>query len=295
MIDVLILGASGLVGSTFYRLLSPSKKVAGTYFSQPKPGLIFLDVTDADSVKRAFESWRPGVVIHAACNAHVDGCEEDQAKAHRVNVVGTENVARACQAEKVKLVFFSSDYIFDGQAGPYLEEDEPHPINYYGHAKLEGERVIAGKLESFLILRTHGVFGWEEPAKNFVLRLIANSRQGKIARVPADQLGTPTAADNLADMAWRLISADRSGVYHLAGRDLLDRYSFSLLIAEVFGLDKNLIVAEKTEALGQIAPRPLRAGLRVDKIRAELGDLVWSAREGLENLKAELENRHWQP
>ena len=295
MIDVLILGASGLVGSTFHRLVSPTKKVVGTYFSRPKQGLSFLDITDADSLRRALASWRPRVVIHAACNTHVDGCERDQEEAHRVNVVGTENIARACQAGGAKLVFFSTDYIFDGRAGPYSEEDEPQPINYYGLTKLEGERAITSKLESFLVLRTHGVFGWEEPASNFVLRLIGNSGEGKVARVPSDQFGTPTAAVNLADMAWRLIVGDKSGIYNLAGSDFLDRYSFSLMIAEVFGLDKSLIVAEKTRALGQAAPRPLRAGLRVDKIRTELGDTVWSARQGLERLKAELKARHWQP
>lgn len=291
MLNFFITGASGLVGGALYKTLAEKCPglCQGSYRTRARPGLLFLDIEDREAAGEAFQRLKPEVVIHCACNAYVDYCQEHQEEAYRANVLGTENVTLACARVGARLVFLSTDYIFDGRSGPYSEDAPPHPISYYGWTKLKGEEIVAKNEAGFLIFRTAWVYGQDRDEKNFVQRLIQNNQKRVETQVPSDQFNSPTLVNNLVEAAIELISAGKSGIYHLAGSQVLDRYSFSLLAADIFGLDKSLILPKRTSELNQPAPRPLKGGLDIFKAKRELKTKLMSPEEGLKAFKAELD------
>lgn len=281
----LVIGASGCLGGILHEDFKKWGSVRGTYCGHPHGDLVHLDVTDMKEVRQVLMDARPEVVLQCGAFTHVDGCEENPEESRRINVEGTRNVVNAVRGTGIKYVFFSSDYVFDGRAGPYREEDPTNPIQVYGKHKLEAERIIKSRLARWLIVRVHGVFGWERQGKNFVQRLVTNLRAGKTATIPNDQFGSPTYAPNLSETLQELVQRDRRGVYHLTGTTVLDRCSFAKLIARVFELDENLIAGQPTADLHQRAPRPLKSGLIVEKAQRELKTRLWSVEESLQHMR----------
>jgi dTDP-4-dehydrorhamnose reductase len=283
----LVLGASGLVGSHLHSVgASRGWEVAGTAHGQRVPGLAALDVRDGDAVRRLVGDARPEVVFHAAASPNVDECERDPAGSAAVNVAGTRNVAEAAREAGARLVFLSSDYVFDGDSGPYVEDDPVAPIQEYGRQKVRGEEACRELLpDAHLILRITVVYGWERAGKNFVARLIRTLSAGQRMRVPHDQVGSPTLADDLADAAWTLAERGAAGTLHVAGRDRVDRLAFAQAAARTFGLDEGLLDGVSTAELGQTAPRPLDAGVRSDRAEALLGRRMLGVEDGLRVLK----------
>ena len=271
MIKILVTGAGGLLGRKLasqhrndvriFATVRTSSPVSQAPFEQ-------LDVTDARQVEALIERIRPDWVIHAAALTDVDRCEVERELAWRVNVAGTENVVRACEKWGIGLVGLSTDYVFDGAAGPYAETDPTNPLSYYGLTKREGEKSVLAMKSPAGVVRTLVLFGCAPSVReNFVTWLIRSLRQGKPVRVVTDQWGTPTFADDLADFLIDFCRKNRSGLFHFAGADLLSRYDMAIKTCKVFGLDERLVTPISTGDLGQIAPRPLRSGLKTDKIR----------------------------
>ncbi len=263
----------------------------GTCLSRPGPGLVPLDIRDVRGVREEFYRWRPAWVIHTAAKAGVDDCEIDREGAYELNVTGTRNVAMATGEVGAKLAFISTDYVFDGNSGPYSEDDRPSPINYYGWTKLRGEEVVAKSSTDSLILRTSWVYSCEKERVNFVSGLIESNRQGRAFMAPHDQYGTPISSHNLAEAGLDLIQGEARGVYHLAGTRFIDRYSFSLLAADLLGLNRDLISSVPSGKLRQAAPRPRRAGLKVEKALGRLKVKLASPEEGLKILRERLNER----
>jgi dTDP-4-dehydrorhamnose reductase len=212
---------------------------------------------------------QPDVIIHTAALTNVDYCENHQKEAWKINVEGTKNIVEKCMEINAKLVYISSDYIFDGNSGPYKEDANPNPINFYGATKLEGEKLVSS-LPHYLIIRTTWVFDCNFDEKNFAIRLVNNLKNGLQVKVPNDQFGNPTLARNLADAIIELISKNKNGIYNIVGLNRLSRYEFALKLANTFGFDKKLILGVTTEQLSQIAKRPKLAGLIPDKVQKEL-------------------------
>lgn len=282
---VFIAGASGFIGGTLLNYFSKGHETYGSFYSNPIKGMIPLDITDKKTVKEAIISLRPEVILHPAANPNVEYCEEHPEETRNVNVEGSKNLMDAAKEIGAKFVFFSSDYIFDGTEGPYSEGDPPNPINEYGRQKLAVENLIKCTLEDFMIVRSTIVYGWERHGKNFAMRLIRNLRQGTPMKVPCDQIGSPTYADNMAQVVKELIESDKAGVYNVAGSDLVSRYIFAKKIAEVFELDMRLLIPVTTEELGQKAKRPLNAGMRSTKVQNEVSLRLLGVKEGLEEMK----------
>jgi dTDP-4-dehydrorhamnose reductase len=258
----LVIGASGQVGEHLLRALGDEG--TGTYFENPVDGLRRLDARDADAVLALLRELCTEVVYLTASEPNVDLCEREPEATADINVGSAEAAAEACRAAGARLVFFSTDYVFDGQNGPYGEEDEPRPLSEYARQKLTGER-LALAVPGSLVIRTAVVHGWERQRKNFVVRLIEGNRRGDRWRVPDDQIGSPTYAPNLADAVVALARDGAEGVFHVAGPQPASRFEFALEVANVFGLDETLIEPAATADLSQVAPRPLNAALRVDK------------------------------
>lgn len=278
---VLIVGADGLLGKELYRDFSKEYEILGTYKDRPLEDLVYLDLLENETVKERILGFKPQIILLSAALTAVDFCENNQDITWRVNVEGTKEVVILAKKTGAFLVFYSTDYIFDGKDGPYLEEAKPNPINFYGRTKLEAERVIQKDLKHFLILRTCSLFGYEKDGKNFAMQVL-NALSGKEDfKAVNDQFGTPTYAADLSRITLELINKSKEGIYNAVGVDYVNRLKFANEIAEVFSLDKGLIKSVSTEEMKQVASRPRNGGLKIDKLKAEVGIVPMSLREGI--------------
>ena len=296
---VLVTGGNGLLGTkTVELLLAQGRQPVSVsleseclnrflgefpYFS--------LDITNSASVRDLFGRLRPQAVVHTAAFTAVDACETQRELSWRVNVEGTANVAEACRGIGARLIHVSTEYVFDGENGPYSEEDLPHPISHYGLTKLESEKAVQQGCSDWAIGRTTVLFGHAPNVRpSFVAWMVDRLSRGERIRVVDDQVSSPTLADNLARMLLALLDSDRVGVYNTVGDTILDRYSFAVMVARLFGLDPEMIDRIKTPDLGQPAPRPLKAGLLMDKFKREFPSIqVLTARRALEELRRQMQ------
>ena len=279
----MVIGATGLVGSWLMSTLPDD--TLGTFFSQPMSDYAHLDICNSAAVDKLICAAQPAIIYCPAACPGVDYCEEHPQQSYAVNVTGIENVA--CSARKIGalMVFFSSDYIFDGRDGPYHELDAPNPICVYGRHKLQAERLVADLLpDAHVIARITVVYGWESAGKNFVFRLIHSLRHHEPISVPSDQISSPTYAPSLAAAAIELAQRRFTGTWHISGPQCMDRYEFALLVAETFKLDTSLIEPVTTDQLQQIAPRPLRAGMTTAKARKALKTELVPPADGLADM-----------
>jgi dTDP-4-dehydrorhamnose reductase len=284
----LVIGATGLVGAPLVRAVARAGLPAsGTRLSFDAPDAQPLDIRDRARVIALVADLAPEVVYLPAAIANVDACEERPQEAWLTNVSGLCNVVQAANRVGAVLVFFSTDYIFDGTSGPYLEDDPARPIGEYGRQKVIGEQHVALHAREFLIVRTTVVYGWEHRGKNFVTSLLATIARGNEVRVPVDQVGTPTYAPNLAEVVVGLVATGVRGVVNVAGPDRVSRLALANEAAAVFGLDPGLVVPTSTRDLGQRAARPLEAGLVVDRVRGLSAVPLVGYHEGLRMMAAE--------
>lgn len=247
-----------------------------------------LDLRDREATMKVIGDSRPNAIIHTAAMTDVDGCERNRELCWKSNVVATENVLKSAEKVGARLIFISTDYIFNGKSGPYKEEDTPDPINYYGRSKLAAENLIRGSKIDWTILRTIVLYGYAKNARaSFITWLLKELRQGHTVRIVNDQWGNTTIADDLAKAIDRVLLLGKSGIYHIGGRGYQTRYQFALTAAQLFGLDPNLIIPITTAELNQPAPRPLRSGLVVDKAEKELFIIFHTSEEALEIYKSQ--------
>jgi len=213
-------------------------------------------------------------VFLAAGMTWVDGCEADPELARRINCDAAGVLATAARRHGATFVYFSTEYVFDGRAGPYSETDAAYPRSVYGRSKLEGEQAVASADPEALILRTTVVYGPEVQGKNFAYRLVGELAAGREIQVPDDQISSPTYNRDLAAAALCLCGLGECGVWNVVGPEVMDRYTFAVRVARALGLPDDRIRPVKTAALGQPAERPLRAGLKIDKLESRLGRSV---------------------
>ena len=283
---LLIIGASGVLGSRLYNDAIKKKwNVLGTYCSHECEGLSYLDVRDKNSLEKAFSLSKPEVVVMAGGITNVDLCTLKPKLAKDVNIKGTLNLVKKMKEYDSKLVYVSTDYIFDGKNGPYAETDKPNPLNKYGETKLEAENIIRSKLKNYLIVRTAHLYGVDNAKKNFTLKIIHNMRNNKRVYAADDLYSTPTYSGLLSDMLIKLIGKNAEGIYHGAGREFINRYDYVNKIADVFGLEKDLIQKVKLKDLKLKAKRPKKGGLKIDKILKEKIIDVYDCKTGLMLLK----------
>ncbi len=287
----LVIGASGQVGGVIAAKLSAAAVTTyGTYAGHKPDGktsyeIMHLDLLDRESIEKVISEAAPDCIYLAASYTDVDGCENNPERSYAVNVTGVRDVVAAVLDKPCKLVYFSSDYVFDGVSGPYDERARPSPINVYGKHKLEAERIIASSGLSNVIVRTTVVYGDEWQHKNFVARLIATLNKNESLTVPDDQIGNPTYNETLADAAIELCNSYNQGVFNIAGPERVSRYQFAVAAAQIFDLDSSLIKATSTSALNQAAKRPLAGGLILTKAKSALKTELIGYKDGLFKLK----------
>ena len=296
---VLITGANGLLGQELVTLMSrfPEYDVLATgrdaapRFKGASCGYAPLDITDTEAVQRLFEDFTPSVVINSAAMTQVDGCETNREACWDINTVAVEHLARQCHTIGARLVQVSTDFVFDGENGPYREEDRPCPVNYYGKAKLASENAArkAG-LDKWAIARTVLVYGTGEALRsnNIALWVIDKLSKGEVINVVTDQWRTPTYAPDLAAGIEQIVRFGKTGLYHLSGRELVSIYQFAQTIARVLDLDTSLIHPTDGTKFRQPAARPPRTGFIILKGETELGYKPRSLETAIEHLGARL-------
>jgi dTDP-4-dehydrorhamnose reductase len=228
----LIIGSSGLVGGALLRLLqAQGVGTLGTYRQHSGPGLTHLDVTDEASVRALLFEHRPDVVFLMAALTAVDYCETHEEEARRINVGGARAVAQAAADVGAKLVFYSTEYVFDGTAGPYSEQDPICPQSVYARTKADAEQLIRDTVQDHLVLRTTVAFGWDPGSMNFAMQVYRRLSNGEEMRVPCDQVGNPTLVEYLAEASWRLVEVGARGTVNVVGLDRVPRSEFGQRLA----------------------------------------------------------------
>ncbi|MBI4162170.1 MAG: dTDP-4-dehydrorhamnose reductase [Candidatus Aenigmarchaeota archaeon] len=287
---VIVTGGNGLLG----RYISAQRKDVVSLSRAD------LDITDMSAVSKAIFKGA-ACVIHCAALTDVDYCESHPEDAENVNAFGTKNIAEACRAAGAKLIYLSTDFVFDGakttpltskHTGVYKEEDEPNPISIYSKTKLKGEE-FAKITDKWVVVRTSVVYGNEQgkrhqaKPKKFVNWAIGELNNGHKIRAIHDEFNSPTFAGDLAAALLKLADSDFGGIVHCAGSERISRYDFALKIADVFGKDKSLIEKVKSEDLKRLARRPKDSSLDISKAK-EMGIQMSDASHGLEKMREEL-------
>ncbi len=227
-----------------------------------------LDVTEKKDVEGCISSVKPDVVVHAAANTNVDGCESNRELAFLVNAEGTKNVALACQETGSVMIYISTDYVFDGAKDtPYTEEDEPHPINVYGESKLAGENHVKSILRRYYIVRTSWLFG--KNGKNFVDTILHLAKEKDEPRVVDDQFGSPTYTLDLTKAISKLIEKPSYGYYHITNQGFCSWYDFAREILGLSRLNDIKVIPVSTKEIKRLANRPKYSVLSCQKFMNE--------------------------
>jgi dTDP-4-dehydrorhamnose reductase len=286
---LVITGASGLLGSKIVELGIVGFDVIPIYNTKLlHSNSLKLDITDTAEVSALINRIKPTVVVHTAAQTNVDKCEREKEQAWTTNVEGTRNIAEATQKLHAKLIFISTDYVFDGERGLYIERDKPNPVNHYGLTKLESENQVSNYCDNYAILRTSVLYGWHPWKRNFANWVIDKLRLRKEIAVVEDQYNTPTLADNLAEIVIEIIEKDLQGVYHSSGKERANRYVFAQQIAKTFGLKSDLIKPVKMNQMADwTAKRPKDSSLKTNKIQKQLKTKPLNIFDGLNKMREE--------
>lgn len=304
----LVIGASGQVGAAlFERLENSGVTTRGTFYHHGlagqehesgssklelvKPGqqpqLVQLDLLDREQISDVIADFSPDCIYLAGAYTDVDGCELEPERSNAINVQGVRDVvAAARELSSCRLIYFSSDFVFDGLRGPYDEKAKPSPASVYGKHKVEAERVVASSGMSNVIIRTSTVFGKDPQDKNFIARLLITLKKGETAVVSEDQIANPTYNETLADAAIELCHSYHQGLFNVAGATRVSRYQLALDAAAIFALPTKLITASSTPGLKQTAKRPLNGGLVINRAKIALKTELIGHVAGLQRLKS---------
>jgi dTDP-4-dehydrorhamnose reductase len=301
---ILITGSNGLLGQKLvYRLLQePNVTIIATSKGEnrlsKKGGYIYesLDITDEEAVKTIITKYAPDSVINTAAMTDVDGCESKAEECRKMNIVAVEYLIAALKVmpNNPQLVHLSTDFIFDGNHGPYRETDIPYPPkSIYSESKFVSENLIKASGIKWAIVRTVLVYGIVDnmSRSNIVLVAKNNLAKGKKMNVVDDQFRTPTLAEDLADGCARVALKDATGIYHISGKDFMSILELFNRVADFWSLDKSLITPVSTSTLAQPAQRPLKTGFILDKAMKYLGYDPHSFEQGLAIVDTQLKER----
>ncbi|MBL7952825.1 MAG: SDR family oxidoreductase [Flavobacteriales bacterium] len=296
---ILITGSNGLLGQKLVTALRNDQGVdllATSRGSDRTPDPLgshyrSMDITVAADVNAVFDAFDPEVVIHTAAMTNVDACELDPVECKLQNVTATANLVKASEKHGSHFIHLSTDFIFDGENGPYREEDGAAPLSIYGHSKLDAERIVMNsRLSKWAIARTIIVYGIAEGLSrgNVVLWAKSALEKGQPIKVVDDQWRMPTLAEDLADGCIRIAKRGATGIYNLSGPDGMSILELVSRVGAFFKLDTSVVSPVKSDSLGQPAKRPPKTGFILDKARRDLGYSPRSFEAGLVVLRDQL-------
>lgn len=274
MLNILITGGNGQLGLALTEVLGKENRVIAL-------GKEDLDVTNLLMAEKKILELKPDIVIHCGAMTDVDRCEIDPGLAFRVNAYGAQNVAIASSLIEAKVVYISTNFVFNGKSTrPYKEGDKTDPVNIYGLSKLLGEKFIRNVLKRYFIIRTGWLYG--KGKNNFVDKIIPLTEKKKHLKVVRDQVGTPTLTTDLALVINKIIQTDLYGIYHITNGGYCNRYQWVEEIIHLMGAEADLIVASKDD-FSNPAVRPEYAVLDNRLVKERFGIELRDWREGLKD------------
>ena len=295
---VLVTGGTGLLGKGLEETMPSGWRVVSLHqraykVTGSKATHLILDIRDKRAVDRLFARRRFDAVVHAAGIASVDYVENHYAESLESNIVGTLNVTSAARRADTHLIYVSTNAVFDGKKAPYRETDPVHPINQYGRLKVECERLVQETLQRWTIVRPILMYGWNHAVTrpNPATWIYEKLLKGETVSMVTDVHENPLYNISCGHALWAAIAKRPSGIFHLAGRDEVDRYQFALAVAAAFGLDAALVKPVTSKAFPGIAPRPKNTTFVTTRMARELGVRPMGVREGLEAMKAAMAAR----
>ena len=249
------------MGSTLLQYASPNYSIHFTYntnkitfdnINSTQINLLGNQKMIIDLIKEV----QPDIVVNTAAHSSVDLCETDHSIADKLHVDITQDITQVCKDIDSKLVYISTDAVFQGELHKkYTELDQPNPINYYGKTKLQAEQITLNASSKNVVLRTAVIYGWHKKSR-FTNWIIQTLKENHIVDPFIDQYNTPTLVDDLAKSLLSIFEKNISGMFHATGKSCLNRYEFALVLASTFGLDKKLIKSVTSKEKKQDAPRP---------------------------------------
>lgn len=290
---VLITGGTGLLGQGLCATASPRWSIVSAHLRPHRvgaPGVVerTVDVRSRSALERLFAEYRFDAVVHAAGIASVDYSEGHVEESTQSNLGGTRNVAEVCAASGTRLVYVSTNAVFDGSNAPYRESDPVNPINAYGRIKVACERVVEANLDRPVIVRPILMYGWPHALgrPNPVTWIVDALDRGETIHVVDDVYENPLHNISAALAIWAILERDISGIVHLAGRDVISRYELARMVARIFELDESRIRAVSSAFFPDIAPRPRNTSLVTTRMASELGVPPPTLDEGLRLMAA---------
>ncbi|MCW3123439.1 MAG: family NAD(P)-dependent oxidoreductase [Flavipsychrobacter sp.] len=269
---VFISGASGLVGGNCLKHFTEQGwETVGSYFSFKTDNTVFYDTLNADHADNFdVRAFAPDVIVHCGALTHVDYCETHEEESYEKTVQSTINLVELTKQCNAKMVFISTDYVFDGKHGPYKEDAPVNPISVYARHKLEAEELVLRELPDSLVLRVTNVYGNEVRGKNFVARIAdqAINNQKMTLKLPYDQYASPANAWDIARVMFVLLRDGKKGVYNVASTDYLNRVELALRVLSYFPDAEYDLIPISTADMKQPAARPLLGGF----IKAKFSD-----------------------
>ena len=297
---VLVTGSNGLLGQKIiYSLIErkdidllASSKGLNRLITKSGYKYIDLDITKNDEVKKVFENETPDAVINCAAMTNVDYCEENQDSCWEINVNAVENLAKSCEVSKSHLLHLSTDFVFDGKSGPYIENDKPNPLHFYAKSKLKSEEIVKKIMTNWTIARTIIIYGITDnmSRSNIVLWAKSEIGKGNTINVVNDQYRSPTLAEDLAKGCISIIDKSAYGLYHLSGPKTYSILDLVYQVADFYNLDKSLILPVTSASLNQSATRPLSTGFDITKAKKDLDFNPVDFLEGIKIMDQQIKN-----
>ena len=294
MSQLVITGASGLLGANLVLETERSFDVTAVVHKHPlkfaTAQVIQADLGEASTVRELFGEIRPDWIIHCAADTAIDALEADPARANRLNIRMSREVAKGAASINARLLYVSTDSVFDGRNGPYRETDEPNPLNVYARSKLDGERAVAEENPGALIVRTN-LFGWSPIRKTSLAEwFYTKLNAGQPCSGFSDIYFSPVYAPDLARIFMQMLDSRLEGLYHVPGDECLSKYEFGCRLAVTFRFNSELISDANSDQMQLTAKRPKRTCLDGSKINKVLGKKLPALEEGLTRFRVDQES-----
>lgn len=300
MKKILITGSNGLLGQKLVKQLKnhPNLELIATSRGENRvsdqSGYTYhsMDITDAADIAQVFEKFQPQVVINTAAMTNVDACESDKEGCWKLNVTAVEYLIAESEKYQSHFIHLSTDFVFDGEDGPYKEDDLPNPVSYYGESKLAAEELVKKAKTNWAIARTIIVYGIVEDMSRSNIVLWAKSALEKKQKLTIvnDQFRSPTLAEDLAIGCILIAEKEAQGIYHLSGKDFMSIVELVRRVASFYNLDDSFIEEISSASLNQAAKRPPKTGFILDKAIKELNYDPRSFEEGMQELELQLKD-----
>lgn len=281
MTKILILGASGFLGTKLYSVLKEKYEIIGTYNSHKREGLEKLDTTDKTAVNGFFLKHKPDITINTVVLNNIEACEKNKEIAEKVNSLSAGNVAEACKLAKSRLIYISTIYVFSGEKGDYSEKDIPSPVNMYGEIHLKAEQE-ALNLPNSIIIRSDFIYGYN--GKGQSNSFFSDIIKGKNISLNNEQERQPLFIDDAADAIQIMIEKNLSGIFHLAGPDKINKYQLGIRMENLIRKESCITPVTREQ---QNAPRPKNTTINTEKARKQ-GVRFHTLKEALDMIRKQL-------